>query len=106
MPGLRCNNPAGDGGRARGAAGGRAAAGAAGREPRGRVPSGGVAVGGEPPGRVPSGWGPAGGDGRAVTDAAVVGRILREYRLVPASMRRRYGSVSGTRVGYEFREPG
>jgi Ser/Thr protein kinase RdoA (MazF antagonist) len=41
-----------------------------------------------------------------VTDAAVVGRILREYRLVPVSMRRRYGSVSGTRVGYEFREPG
>ncbi len=65
-----------------------------------------MAVGGEPPGRVPSGWGPAGGDGRAVTDAAVVGRILREYRLVPASMRRRYGSVSGTCVGYEFREPG
>jgi Ser/Thr protein kinase RdoA (MazF antagonist) len=36
----------------------------------------------------------------------VVGRILREYRLVPQSIRRRYGSVSGTRVGYEFRERG
>src|SRR5262249_58154227 len=44
------------------------------------------------------------GDGRAVTDAAVVGRILHEYRLGPVSMWRQYGSVSGTRVGYEFRQ--
>jgi Ser/Thr protein kinase RdoA (MazF antagonist) len=36
-----------------------------------------------------------------VTDAAVVGRIEREYRLDPASLRRRYGSVSGDRVGYQ-----
>jgi Ser/Thr protein kinase RdoA (MazF antagonist) len=39
-----------------------------------------------------------------VTDAAVVGRILHEYRLGPVSMWRQYGSVSGTRVGYEFRQ--
>jgi Ser/Thr protein kinase RdoA (MazF antagonist) len=38
-----------------------------------------------------------------VTDAAVVGRILREYRLETVSSWRRYGSVSDTRVGYEFR---
>ncbi len=37
-----------------------------------------------------------------MTDAAVVGRILREYRLGPASVRRRYGSVSGAWVGYEL----
>jgi Ser/Thr protein kinase RdoA (MazF antagonist) len=40
-----------------------------------------------------------------LTDAALVGRILREYRqdkIDPASVRRRYGSVSGTRVGYQF----
>jgi Ser/Thr protein kinase RdoA (MazF antagonist) len=41
-----------------------------------------------------------------VTDAAVVGRILREYRLDAVSSWRRYGSVSDTRVGYEFRRPG
>jgi len=40
-----------------------------------------------------------------VTDAVVVGRILHEYRLSEVYMRRRYGSVSDTRVGYEFREP-
>jgi Ser/Thr protein kinase RdoA (MazF antagonist) len=40
-----------------------------------------------------------------VTDAAVVGRILREYRLGPASVRRYHGSVSGTEVGYRLREP-
>jgi Ser/Thr protein kinase RdoA (MazF antagonist) len=39
-----------------------------------------------------------------VTDAAVVGRILHEYRLGPVSMWRQYGSVSGARVGYEFRQ--
>jgi Ser/Thr protein kinase RdoA (MazF antagonist) len=37
-----------------------------------------------------------------VTDAALVGRILREYRLGPVSVRRRYGSVSGTCAGYEL----
>jgi Ser/Thr protein kinase RdoA (MazF antagonist) len=41
-----------------------------------------------------------------VTDAAVVGRILREYRLGAVVMRRRYGSVADTRVGYEFRRLG
>ena len=41
-----------------------------------------------------------------MTDAAVVGRILREYRLDAVSSWRRYGSVSDTRVGYEFRRPG
>jgi Ser/Thr protein kinase RdoA (MazF antagonist) len=46
------------------------------------------------------------GEGHAVTDAAVVGRILREYRLGAVSVRRRYGSVSDTRVGYEFRHLG
>ena len=40
-----------------------------------------------------------------MTDAAVVGRILREYRLGPASVRRRYGSVSGAWVGYELDRP-
>jgi Ser/Thr protein kinase RdoA (MazF antagonist) len=40
-----------------------------------------------------------------VTDAAVVGRILREYRLDPASVRRYHGSVSGTEVGYRMRQP-
>jgi Ser/Thr protein kinase RdoA (MazF antagonist) len=40
-----------------------------------------------------------------VTDAAVVGRILHEYRLDAVSSWRRYGSVSETRVGYEFRRP-
>jgi len=40
-----------------------------------------------------------------MTDAAVVGRILREYRLDPASVRRFHGSVSGTEVGYRMREP-
>jgi Ser/Thr protein kinase RdoA (MazF antagonist) len=40
-----------------------------------------------------------------VTDAALVGRILREYRLGTASVRRRYGSVSGARVGYELEWP-
>jgi Ser/Thr protein kinase RdoA (MazF antagonist) len=44
-------------------------------------------------------------DGATVTDAAVVGRILREYRLGPASVRRQYGSVSGTEVGYRVRQP-
>jgi Ser/Thr protein kinase RdoA (MazF antagonist) len=44
------------------------------------------------------------GDGAAVTDAAVVGRILREYRLDPVSVRRFHGSVSGTEVGYQLRE--
>ena len=47
---------------------------------------------------------PSGGAG-AVTDAAVVGRILREYRLGPVSVRRRYGSVSGAWVGYELDRP-
>jgi len=41
-----------------------------------------------------------------VTDAALVGRILREYRLDPASVRRYQGSVSGTEVGYRMRQPG
>jgi len=41
-----------------------------------------------------------------MTDAAVVGRILRDYRLGPASVRRRYGSVSGARVGYRLEWPG
>jgi Ser/Thr protein kinase RdoA (MazF antagonist) len=41
-----------------------------------------------------------------MTDAAVVGRIVREYRLDPEPARRRYGSVSGTRVGYRFGSPG
>jgi Ser/Thr protein kinase RdoA (MazF antagonist) len=41
-----------------------------------------------------------------VTDAALVGRILREYRLDAVSSWRRYGSASDTRVGYEFRPPG
>ena len=45
------------------------------------------------------------GDGATVTDAAVVGRILREYRLEPASVRRYQGSVSGTEVGYRLRQP-
>jgi Ser/Thr protein kinase RdoA (MazF antagonist) len=40
-----------------------------------------------------------------VTDAALVGRILREYRLDPASVRRYRGSVSGTEVGYRIRLP-
>ena len=40
-----------------------------------------------------------------MTDAAVVGRILCEYRLDPASVRRYYGSVSGTEVGYRLRQP-
>ena len=40
-----------------------------------------------------------------MTDAAVVGRILREYRLGPASVRRYLGSVSGTEVGYRLRQP-
>jgi Ser/Thr protein kinase RdoA (MazF antagonist) len=52
------------------------------------------------------GDGPAAAAGRAVTDAAVVGRILREYRLDAVTVRRRYGSVSDTRVGYEFRQRG
>jgi hypothetical protein len=34
-----------------------------------------------------------------VTDAAVVGRILREYRPGPVSVRRYHGSVSGSEVG-------
>jgi Ser/Thr protein kinase RdoA (MazF antagonist) len=44
-----------------------------------------------------------------VTDAAVVGRILRAYRLGgtgPEDVRRRYGSVSGARVGYLIAPPG
>src|SRR5262249_3764148 len=45
------------------------------------------------------------GDGRVVTDAAVVGRILREYRLGPASVRRYHGSVSGTEVGDRMPQP-
>ena len=49
---------------------------------------------------------PAPGDGHTVTDAAVVGRILREYRLGPVSVRRYHGSVSGTEVGYRLRQPG
>jgi len=43
-----------------------------------------------------------------VTDAAVVGRILREYRqdnIAPASVRRLSGSVSGARVGYQLALP-
>jgi len=40
-----------------------------------------------------------------VTDAAVAGRIEREYRLGPASLRRRYGSVCGDRVGYQGESP-
>jgi Ser/Thr protein kinase RdoA (MazF antagonist) len=43
-----------------------------------------------------------------VTDAALVGRILRAYRLsgtAPADMRRRYGSASGARVGYRIAPP-
>jgi len=37
-----------------------------------------------------------------------VGRILREYRedkIDPAGVRRRYGSASGTRVGYQITQP-
>jgi Ser/Thr protein kinase RdoA (MazF antagonist) len=45
------------------------------------------------------------GDGATVTDAAVVGRILRDYRLEPVSVRRYQGSVSGTEVGYRLRQP-
>ena len=41
-----------------------------------------------------------------MTDAAVVGRILREYRLDPASVQRDHGSVAGTEVGYRLRLPG
>jgi Ser/Thr protein kinase RdoA (MazF antagonist) len=44
-----------------------------------------------------------------VTDAALVGRILRVYRLGgtgPAEVRRRYGSVSGALVGYLIAPPG
>jgi Ser/Thr protein kinase RdoA (MazF antagonist) len=44
-----------------------------------------------------------------VTDAAVVGRILREYRfgwIGPADVRRLYGSVSGARVSYLVAPPG
>ena len=40
-----------------------------------------------------------------MTDAALVGRILREYRedkIGPAGVRRLDGSVSGTRVGYQL----
>ena len=43
-----------------------------------------------------------------MTDAAVVGRILREYRqdnIAPASVRRLSGSVSGARVGYQLALP-
>ncbi len=43
-----------------------------------------------------------------MTDAALVGRILREYRedkIDPAGVRRLYGSVSGTRVGYQLAQP-
>ena len=40
-----------------------------------------------------------------MTDAALVGRILREYRLDPASVRRYHGSVSGTEVSYRLRQP-
>jgi Ser/Thr protein kinase RdoA (MazF antagonist) len=43
-----------------------------------------------------------------VTDAALVGRILREYRqdnIAPADVRRLSGSVSGTRVGYQLTLP-
>jgi Ser/Thr protein kinase RdoA (MazF antagonist) len=44
-----------------------------------------------------------------VTDAALVGRILRAYRLsgtAPADVRRLYGSASGARVGYLIAPPG
>ena len=34
----------------------------------------------------------------------MVGRILREYRLDPASVRRYHGSVAGTEVGYRLRQ--
>ncbi len=43
-----------------------------------------------------------------MTDAALVGRILRLYRqdrIDPADVRRLYGSVSGARVGYELTLP-
>lgn len=43
-----------------------------------------------------------------MTDAAVVGRILREYRqdkIAPADVRHLSGSVSGTRVGYQLALP-
>ena len=43
-----------------------------------------------------------------MTDAALVGRILREYRvdkIGPAGVRRLYGSVSGARVGYQLAQP-
>ena len=40
-----------------------------------------------------------------MTDAAVVGRILREYRLDPVSVRRFHGSVSGTEASYQLWEP-
>src|SRR4029077_13287449 len=44
----------------------------------------------------------------ALTDAAVVGRILREYhqaRIEPSSIRRLTGSVRGARVSYWLGEP-
>jgi hypothetical protein len=40
-----------------------------------------------------------------MTDAAVIGRILREYRqrgIDPAAVQRLYGSVSGARVAYRI----
>jgi Ser/Thr protein kinase RdoA (MazF antagonist) len=43
-----------------------------------------------------------------LTDAALVGRILRDYRLDeagPAGVRRAYGSVSGARVGFLITPP-
>jgi Ser/Thr protein kinase RdoA (MazF antagonist) len=58
-----------------------------------------------PAGETPEVDSQAAGQRRAVTDAAVVGRILHEYRLDAVSSWRRYGSVSDTRVGYEFRLP-
>jgi Ser/Thr protein kinase RdoA (MazF antagonist) len=44
-----------------------------------------------------------------LTDAAVVGRILREYHqagIEPSGIRRLTGSVRGARVSYRFGEPG
>jgi Ser/Thr protein kinase RdoA (MazF antagonist) len=52
---------------------------------------------------------PSGGRDAALSDAAVVGRILREYRLAgvgPSGIRRLAGSVRGGRVTYRLGGPG
>src|SRR5262249_50953315 len=52
---------------------------------------------------------PSGGRDAALTDAAVVGRILREYHqagVEPSGIRRLTGSVRGDRVTYRLAGPG